>query len=261
MAVRERRANIGGANGGCLAQESGLDQILHYRHPCHMRYTKIVALGMLCAAAQFSRADLPPVPNGGSETVWRADDFPAPGGAAAGVLGEPTILRDIAGSCALFNGRSDGYIIPANPLAGWREFTVEVLLNPDPTGPQAQRFLHIEDALGGRLTLETRLTPAGQWALDAFLLAGNSRRALLDEKRLHPAGRWHWVALRYDGHRMESFVDGAKELEGLVEFAPMKPGRTSIGVRLNRVFWYKGAIREIVFHPLAVADASLHGAP
>jgi hypothetical protein len=41
----------------------------------------------------------------------------------------------------------------------------------------------------------------------------------------------------------------------------MKAGRTSIGVRLNRVFWYKGAIREIIFHPVAVADASLHQSP
>lgn len=225
-----------------------------------MRLLSLAALGVACAAANCAGADLPPV-SGGAETVWRADDFSAPGGAAAAVLGDPKILRDAGGAYAVFAGKSDGYIIPANPLAGWAQFTVEVLLDPDPAGPQAQRFLHIEDSSGNRLTMETRVTPAGQWALDTFLLAGKSSRALLDQKRLHAAGRWHWAALRYDGRRMESFVDGQKELDGLVEFAPMGPGRTSIGVRLNRVYWYKGAIREIIFHPTALADGSLHGAP
>jgi hypothetical protein len=226
-----------------------------------MRRAPIASFGLLCAAAVCARADSAPVFSGGSDTVWRADGFPAPGGAAAGILGRPKILVDAAGSFASFDGRSDGFVIPSNPLAGWRVFTVEVLLDPEPAGPQAQRFLHIEDAEGRRLTMEIRLTPTGQWALDAFLLAGNSRRTLLDEKRLHPAGQWHWAALRYDGSEMESFVDGRKELEGPVEFTPMKPGRTSIGVRLNRVFWYKGAIREIIFHPAALEDAALHKAP
>jgi hypothetical protein len=220
----------------------------------------LAALGVACAAVNCAGADLPPA-SGGPETVWGADYFPAPGGATAEILGNPRILRDVGGAYAVFGGRSDGYVIPANPLAGWPQFTVEVLFDPDPEGPPAQRFLHIEDSSGNRLTMETRVTPAGQWALDTFLLAGKSSRALLDQKRLHPAGRWHWAALRYDGRKMESFVDGQKELEGPVEFAPMKPGRTSVGVRLNRVFWYKGAIREIIFHPVAVADRSLHGAP
>ena len=109
--------------------------------------------------------------------------------------------------------------------------------------------------------MELRLTAAGQWALDTFLLSGTSQSALLDQKRLHPAGRWHWAALRYSEGRMESFVDGRKELEGRVDFKPMKPGRTSVGVRLNRVYWYKGAIREIIFHLVEAADSSLHGAP
>ncbi|MGD1030604.1 MAG: LamG-like jellyroll fold domain-containing protein [Opitutaceae bacterium] len=226
-----------------------------------MRNAEMAALVLLCAIAPCARADSPPVPAGGSETVWRADEFLAPGGIASEILGRPKISRDAAGPYALFDGRSDGFVIPSNPLAGWGEFTVEVLLNPDPAGPQAQRYLHVEDAGGSRLMMELRLTAAGQWALDTFLLSGASQCALLDEKRLHPAGGWHWAALRYSKGRMESFVDGRKELEGRVDFKPMKAGRTSVGVRLNRVYWYMGAIREIIFHPVAVADSSLHGAP
>ena len=31
-----------------------------------------------------------------------------------------------------FNGKNDGYIIPLNPVAGWKSFTVEALIRPDP---------------------------------------------------------------------------------------------------------------------------------
>jgi hypothetical protein len=37
----------------------------------------------------------------------------------------------------------------------------------------------------------------------------------------------------------------------------MQDGQMSIGVRLNQVFWYKGAIREVRFHPVALAPAVL----
>jgi hypothetical protein len=89
------------------------------------------------------------------------------------------------------------------------------------------------------------------------MLSGASRLALLDRTRTHAAGQWHWVALRYDGRRMTSWVDGRQELQGALEFAPMKSGQTSLGVRLNRVYWFKGAIREVRFHPTALAGEAL----
>ena len=41
----------------------------------------------------------------------------------------------------------------------------------------------------------------------------------------------------------------------------MKPGRTSLGVRLNQVFWFKGAIREVRIHPAALDAAALQRVP
>ena len=80
---------------------------------------------------------------------------------------------------------------------------------------------------------------------------------LIDPKKIHPAGRWYWAALRFDGKHMSSFVNGEKELEGDVAFEPMSAGQTSVGVRLNRVFWFKGAISEVRFHPAAIAPEKL----
>jgi hypothetical protein len=51
---------------------------------------------------------------------------------------------------------------------------------------------------------------------------------------------------------MSSYVNRKKELEGKIDFPPMTIGDISIGVRLNKVNWFKGLIREIRFHPQAL---------
>jgi hypothetical protein len=63
--------------------------------------------------------------------------------------------------------------------------------------------------------------------------------------------------LVYDGTIMSHYVDGAKEQESAVAFGPMQAGRTSLGVRLNQVFWFKGCIAEVRFHSRAVPAARL----
>jgi hypothetical protein len=60
---------------------------------------------------------------------------------------------------------------------------------------------------------------------------------------------------------MTQFVNGQAELEGGVAFPPMKPGRTALGVRLNRVSWFKGAIREVRIYPTALDAAALQRVP
>lgn len=86
---------------------------------------------------------------------------------------------------------------------------------------------------------------------------GKEGRPLIDPKRKHATEKWYWVALRYDGKTMARFVDGAKEREGEVEFAPMGAGKLSLGVRQNRVHGFKGAIREVRVTPAALAEGGL----
>jgi len=196
-----------------------------------------------------------PVPGGD----WLLDDPRAVAGLPAEVLGSPRIDGPAAARYAVFNGRSDAFIVPANPLAGWPAFTVEVLFRPDADGPAAQRFVHLEDQAGRRFTFETRMI-GGRWALDTYLQDGAGKRSLFAANLLHPADRWTWAALRYDGKTMASFVDGRPELSGPVAFAPTAAGRISIGARMNRVFWFKGAIRELRFYPAALPAEDLEAA-
>ena len=65
------------------------------------------------------------------------------------------------------------------------------------------------------------------------------------------------VGLPSNGTTMTQYVDGVRELEGPVAFRPMSPGRMSLGVRLNKVSWYQGCIREVRYTPRALAASEL----
>jgi hypothetical protein len=186
--------------------------------------------------------------------IWRLDGTARVGGHVAEVLGAPRVTA----GATFFNGTSDGLLVPANPLAGLAQFTIEVLFQPAADGPAEQRFLHVQDGPGTRALIETRVA-GGTWALDTFLAnpATGARCALLDPARRHPADRWTWVALVYDGRRMTHYIDGVKELEGEVAFPPMAAGQVSLGVRQNRVYWFKGGIREVRWHATALKAGEL----
>jgi hypothetical protein len=190
--------------------------------------------------------------------VWKLESTAKIGGHKPEVLGSPRIVKEDGCKALVFNGRSDGLIFPVNPIAGWSRFTIEVLIKPDPTGDEEQRFIHIQDTQGRRAMVETRITPDHRWVLDTYLRATeNDNRTLIDRAKTHPTGQWHWVALVYDSRVMTSYINGVKELEGEVLLPPMTEGAISIGVRQNKVFWYKGSIREVRFHREALKPAAL----
>jgi len=211
---------------------------------------------LFCLAGTGLRAADTPVP--GASTVWRLDQTSAVGGHATTVLGTPHVVAGPDGAAIQFNGSTDGLLVPVNPLAGLAQFTIEVHFRPTSGGPAEQRFLHIQDELGSRTLMEIRLLDQG-WALDTFLysLKTKSQHPLLDRSKLHPADTWTWVALVYANGHMAHYINGVKELEGDVDFAPTLAGQISLGVRQNKVYWFKGEIAEVRFHPVALDAAHL----
>jgi hypothetical protein len=199
-----------------------------------------------------------PVPRDAtSPVIWRVDHANSVGGQATTVWGAPSPISAPGGGALQFNGATDGLLVPDNPLAGRAAFTLEILFRPDADGSEAQRFLHVQDAAGARALLEIRVDGHGLWWLDTFLRTKGPGLPLIDPKQTHATGQWYWAALRYDGHTMSDYVNGRKEMEGLVDFAPMGAGQISLGVRQNKVFWFKGAIAEVRFHPTAIAPDEL----
>jgi hypothetical protein len=194
-----------------------------------------------------------------STVTWELKNIHCIGGLKTEILGNPLIETDGKDTSIDFNGIDDGLIVPDIPIKGWSVFTIEVLFKPDGDGPIAPRFIHFEDTAFRRGTFEIRLTNKKQWYLDAFLKNGKTDRglALIDSTKLHPADQSFWVAMEYDGKKMISFVNGKKELEGEINFSAMTEGKISLGVRLNKVDWFKGQIKEIRFHPEALKSQGL----
>ncbi len=198
-----------------------------------------------------------------AQEIWRLGNVTRVGAHVATPVGAPRVVEDVDGnkgrSAVRFDGVQDGLFLPVLPLAGSKSFTIEILFRPEEGGPEAQRFLHLQDRAGARALIETRLSGKGTWWIDTFLFAAGAPRglALIEPKHAHPTNRWYWAALRYDGTTMAHFVNGTKEMEGAVEFGPFGEGETSIGVRLNKVHWFKGDIAEVRFHREAVTEAKL----
>ena len=189
-------------------------------------------------------------------TVWVLDNVKSIGGNDVQVMGAPQTVTTPYGPALHFNGESDGLLLSTNPIKAWPSFTIEMLIKPDSAGPKEQRFLHVEDTDGNRGTIELRLLDGG-WALDTFLLSPPNRLTLLDNSKLHPADKWYWVAPVYSDGKMTSYIDGAKELAGDMQMDPMGDGKISLGVRQNRVSWFKGALREVRFSPVPLTPDQL----
>ena len=183
---------------------------------------------------------------------WKIDNTTFIGNYNPIVLGNPMVVNDKGEPCVSFNGLNDGLILPKIPVEGWKQFTIEVLFKPAGDGPREPRFLHFQDSALNRCTFEIRLTPDSKWYMDTFLKNGNTNKGLtlIDSTILHPADQWFWVALVYDGKKMTSFVNRQKELEGEIDFPPITKGDLALGVRLNKVSWFKGLIKEVRFHPV-----------
>lgn len=193
-----------------------------------------------------------------ASVVWKLDDVKKVGGVATEVLGAP----GSADGAAVFDGAKDGVFVPALPLAGAKEFTIEILFSPAEGGPAEQRFFHLQDSAESRVMIETRLDGKGGWWLDTFLGAPKGGQALIDAKRVHPTNKFYWAAVTFDGSTMKHFINGEKELEASgVKFGPfVADGKVSLGVRQNKVYWFKGAIREVRFTPAALAPEKLQKA-
>jgi hypothetical protein len=180
--------------------------------------------------------------------TWKLDNLKKIGGHVVEVLGSPQIVKTDRGNAIVFDGTRDGIFIQNNPLAGADKFTIEAIFRPDAGGGKEQRWLHIEDTdnVESRAMLETRLNE-DEWFLDTFLKSGENRMPLFAENFKHPAGQWFHVALVYDGAEMRHFVNGKLELSGKISMKRFGNGITSIGVRQNKVYWFKGAVLKARF--------------
>ena len=180
--------------------------------------------------------------------VWKIDNLKQIGGHEVQVVGNPRVVDVAGGKAVEFDGLDDAIFLNVHPLAGARQFTVEVVFRPDADGPAEQRFFHMqEDQSDNRVLFETRLTNDRQWFLDTFIMSGVGNHALFAERFKHPVGPWYHAAIVVDDKEMRHYVDGKQEMAMKLDYQPQSMGKTSLGVRINKVYWFKGAIRTARF--------------
>jgi hypothetical protein len=175
--------------------------------------------------------------------------------------GHPRVIATAAGKAVEFGGVEDALFLDVHPLAGAQAFTWEVIFRPDVGGAAEQRFFHFqENGTETRMLFEIRVRE-GKWCLDSFALSGTESKALLNCGKLHSLGAWHHAAAVYDGREYRNYVDG--ELEGSAELhlAPQGAGRTSVGTRINRKDYFKGAVLEARMTKRAIPPAEFLKTP
>jgi Concanavalin A-like lectin/glucanases superfamily len=224
-----------------------------------MRPTHVLA----CAPVGLMLAGLGP----GFQTrpeVWTFDKLDNIGGYARPSLGTRR-SRHPMGKAVEFDGVGDGLMIDFHPLAGAATFTWEAIFRPD-GGNAEQRWFHLEEnpATGAdensRMLFEIRVID-GRWCLDAFNRTGDAEKALLNRQNLHELGRWFHVAAVYDGREFRSYVNGLQDGAAEIRLAPQGHGRTAVGMRMNKVFYFKGAVRMARFTRRALAVAEFLKVP
>lgn len=213
-------------------------------------------MAFLCLAATATGA-------AAASTTWTLDSLSRIGGLRPEVEGHPKLIHSSQGRALAFDGKADAIFMPVHPLAGASTYTIEAIFRPE-GGAFEQRWLHLgEDPKPGapvspasdpssRFLMEIRVV-GNKWYLDAFTASRAAKVVLAFPEKLHPIGPWYQVAQVYDGKTLRSYVNG--KLQGQAPqpaFVPHGPGRTSIGVRLNRVNYFHGAVHQLRFTPKAL---------
>ena len=219
------------------------------------------------AGAFFAALMLLPASPPEDSVVWRFDRLDQIGGYPTTLLGHPRVVDTPHGKAIQFNGVDDAIYVDTHPLAGAETFTWEVIFRPDLGGAPEQRFFHLQERdpktgldTNTRMLFEIRVI-GDQWALDSFALSGTGSLTLLDRAKLHPLGAWHAVAAVYDGHEFRNYVDGVLQGSGPLHLTPQGAGHTSIGTRINRVNFFKGAVLEARMTRRALAVSEFLKAP
>jgi len=180
------------------------------------------------------------------DEVWTFDRLDRIGGHATTVLGNPRVIDTPVGKAIAFDGVDDALMVDAHPLAGAETFTWEAIFRPD-GGAAAQRWFHLQESgSDNRMLFEIRVVD-DRWYFDSFVHSGDADKALINRERLHPLGAWYHVAAVYDGREFRNYVNGEQEGAAEIHFAPQRAGRSSIGVRINLVDYFKGAIHVARF--------------
>lgn len=178
--------------------------------------------------------------------LWTFDNLDRIGGHPTTLLGSPRLVDTEIGKAVEFDGIDDAIFLDVHPLAGAETFTWEAIFRPD-GGDFAQRWFHLQETGSeNRLLFEIRVM-GDRWFLDSYAFSSTGEATLMNKQSLHPLRKWYHVAAVYDGKVFSNYVNGVRDGSEDVRLTPPAAGRTSVGVRINRLFYFKGAVHSSRF--------------
>ena len=184
--------------------------------------------------------------------IWSINTTNQIGGNPTTSWGNPKVISGEEGNVVEFDGQKDGLLVDDNPIAEEEQFTIEVDFKPYEGFPEnrEQRFLHIQDPENEdrRILIELRLNDRGEWFGDWYIKAEDQSLALIDSTLTHPVGEWATISMEYKDGLLKGFVNGQEEVSGKINYLPIgEKAKTSIGTRMDKRSWFKGAIEEVRF--------------
>ena len=228
-----------------------------------VRHSLVLALVAACMPLLYAAQTKP------KQITWIFDRLDRIGGLPVTVEGNPKVIDTPVGKAIEFDGIDDSLLIEQHPLAGAETFTFEAIFRPD-GGAEQQRWFHLAERdpksgllanpsptnptqdTNARFLFELRVVNGNQWYLDAFTNGPGYNRALMFPAKVHPIGQWYHVADVYDGKMFRSYVNGELQGEAEIAFKPQGPGAASVGVRINKVNYFHGAVAKARFTPKAL---------
>ena len=187
--------------------------------------------------------------------LWTFDRLENIAGYPTKVEGHPQVIDSPVGKAVEFNGVDDALFIEDHPLADAATFTWEVIFRPDKNGRPEQRFFHLQERdTQNRFLFEIRVT-GDNWFLDSFVMSPTGSKTLFNSDHPHPLGAWYHAAQVYDGHQYRNYINGAQENQADLNFTPQGAGHASVGVRIDRRDYFKGAIARTRFTKGALTPA------
>jgi hypothetical protein len=217
--------------------------------------------------------------------TWRFDNLTKIGNAQVTTVGNPQVVETPIGKAIHFEGHGntdssnpqngdqtgdpsgDALLLNAAPLSGDATYTFEVIFRPSSKGAPAQRFFHMQDSNSqSRRMFEIRIVN-NQWCLDTVGIdVGHGPEQhgvtlVCDAAHLHPLDRWYAIAATYDGKTLRGFVDGELQGEIAVTLAPLPPGTTSVGTRIDKRDFFTGDVYSARFTPTVLPPADFLKVP
>lgn len=186
-----------------------------------------------------------------NNSLWCIDNLKEIGGYPVSLFGNPVVKNFSFGKAIEFDGIDDGIIVQGFQLNKESTFTAEIIFNPYASFPNnvEQRFLHVQSLKRGnrRFLIELRLNDKNQWFVDTHIRTDSTSLTCLAKDFPHPINKWYHVVFTYNNGIARHYVNGIEEMSGKVNYIPVDSASVSIGMRMNQVSFFKGAIYCIAF--------------